>query len=213
MTTSGISEVRVTLREDGYSRAYFLSQNDNRLSGREWTLAQIHSHVISDIVKGEDFTWVQDLLDEYLVPSPHAVIAWAAARGTYEPVQGEAFAVCISADIYPGPGEDHFYRIATFPMGPWAGRERGVELGIRAMAVQRYVREVHVHQLAQEYSAREDRRYVPMTIPGLRLRYPIPPMSREEWGDEPGYDDPKAVSERERSAQEDYCSAVGGING
>lgn len=212
-------EVRICWREDQYGKAYIISMggssDDDTDDARSWAAEQVNAHIIDNRVEDEDFAWVQELINKHMVPSPHCPISWAAVRGTYDPV-GDAFAVCIVADVHPTLEDENFY-IATFPMGPWEDRVRCVELGLRAMALQRYVREQVVGSAALTHQQDPTLGFkpIPMPLPGLRLRTPpIPPTSREEWGDEIGFDwdDPEHIEMREKQAAMDLCSAIGGID-
>jgi hypothetical protein len=128
---TGSGEVRITLFEKADGRAYIMATGHANGDQGQFIANQLNGAVINERYT-EDFSWVQETLDELLVSDDRCKIAWGACRGTMKDTEREdladVIALIIAADLYPNPhdAEEHL-RIATFPIGQWENRREAVE--------------------------------------------------------------------------------------
>lgn len=189
-------EVRVHVYEGGDGKAYFVNSSPEPGDEQAAFIANQLNGAVANEVYAEDFSWVQEMLDELLVPDERCKVAWGACRGSMKDTgeidekYRDVIALIIAADLYPNPDEpEQHFRIATFPIGPWEQRREAVEQGVRAMALQRYARESLVKVAAENYDEEKGhpkRWSEARTLPGLRLTRPIdrermPEESDEDW--------------------------------
>jgi hypothetical protein len=175
-------EVRVNIVEQEGAKAYIMCTSPHPANELGPFISNQLNGSLDNERYAEDFTWVQEMIDELLVPDERCKVAWGACRGSMKGTEDPRFldviGLIIAADLYSDPNnpESHF-RIATYPIGPWDDRLIAVEQGLRSMALQRFAREqlvtAAVANRAERGLSQEGERALP--LPGLRLTRNIEP--------------------------------------